>query len=185
MHGLKLYLVTHHWSRGNRVFGSNLSKIPSRTEFTNIVCTSLDKKFCNFEYCHLKSVNRSYKYFSVKMRLLKIPVTKVKINLGLYQRFSGYRPFLYDVTIDACRFLKNETYNPVANYFYELIRDHSNMNHTCPFDHDLIVEKVTTEFMNHRPKNVLPFAKGDYLMEVNWIGYDINRALTKLYFTLS
>jgi len=48
-------------------------------EFTNVKCTSWDKKFDDFEYCHLKSVNRSFKYLSLKVNLFKVPITKVKV----------------------------------------------------------------------------------------------------------
>jgi len=48
-------------------------------EFTNVQCETLDKDFSLFEYCYLKSVNRSYKYVSLKVKLLKIPVTKIKV----------------------------------------------------------------------------------------------------------
>ncbi|EDW39227.1 GL13981, partial [Drosophila persimilis] len=49
--------------------------IASKVEFTNIKCTSLDKEFDDFEYCYLKSVNRTYKYMSLKVNLYKIPIT--------------------------------------------------------------------------------------------------------------
>jgi len=52
-------------------------------EFTNIKCTSLDKNFDEFEYCRLKSVNRTFKYISLKVNLYKLPVTKVKVRLQI------------------------------------------------------------------------------------------------------
>ncbi|XP_070851639.1 uncharacterized protein [Drosophila suzukii] len=160
-------------------------KISARTEFTNFKCMSLDKEFSDFEYCTLKAVNRSYKYISTKVKLFQVPVTKVKVNFGLYKRFSGYRPFLYNVTVDACNFLKNKKRNPIASYFYDFIKDISNMNHTCPFDHDLVWDKLSTEHINHRVTNILSFPEGDYMMEMHWIAYDIVRAVVKIYVTLS
>nr|XP_017015828.2 LOW QUALITY PROTEIN: uncharacterized protein LOC108070039 [Drosophila takahashii] len=139
---------------------SNLSKF----EFTNINCTSLDNEFDSFEYCFLKSVNRTYKYVSIKVNLFKTPVTKVKVHFSLNKRFSGYRPFLYNVTVDACRFLQNPASNPIA---------------------DILFDKINVEFVNHRFSKVLPFPEGDYYLESNWMAYDINRAVIKVYGTLS
>ncbi|XP_043645274.1 uncharacterized protein LOC122614708 [Drosophila teissieri] len=159
--------------------------VHSLVEFTNFECESLDRSFCNIEYCHIKSVNRTYKYISIKVNLLKTPVTSVKVNSGLYNRLSGYKPFLYNVTVDGCKFLKNQNSNPVTKFIYGVFKDSSNMNHTCPYDHDIVMEKLSTEYLNHQITKILPFPEGKYMVQMNWIAYDINRAITRLYFTLS
>ncbi|XP_034665255.1 uncharacterized protein LOC117899382 [Drosophila subobscura] len=158
--------------------------ISSEVEFTNIKCTSLDKEFNDFEYCHLKSVNRSYKYVSVKVKLYKVPITKVKVNFALLKRFSGYEPFLYNITVDACKALRNSKSNPMFFFFHEIFRSHSNMNHTCPFDHDLAVDKVSVNFINRHFTEVLPFPRGEYLFQSNWFAYNVIRAEVKFFFTL-
>ncbi|XP_017065641.1 uncharacterized protein LOC108104209 [Drosophila eugracilis] len=169
------------------LFKKPITKIKtfSKFEFTNINCTSLDKDFDDFETCHLKSVNRSYKYVSIKVNLFKTPITKVKIRGILYKRFNGYKPFMFNVTVDACRYLKNPKSNSVVHYFLEFLRPYSNMIHSCPFDHDLIVDKLTVSFVNHQMTKVLPFPEGDYLLETHWIAYDIDRAVVRVYGTLS
>jgi len=129
-----------------------LLKVSGKFEFTNAICTCFDKKYCDFETCLLKSVNRSYKYFSGRVNLFKKPVTKAKVNvcsvlkifynfwyqfqlsLGLFKRFNGYKPFMYNYTLDLCRFLKNPKAYPIADFFYGLLREHSNLNHTCPYN---------------------------------------------------
>lgn len=50
-----------------------------------------------------------------------------------YKRFNGYRPFMYNVSIDACKFLKNPASNLVAKFYYEFLKSYSNINHTCPY----------------------------------------------------
>ncbi|XP_044251567.1 uncharacterized protein [Drosophila takahashii] len=161
-------------------------KIYSKFEFTNIKCNSVDKEFSDFEYCYIKSVNRSYKYLSIKANLFKTPITK--INGVIFKRFNGYngyRPFMFNVTLDACRFLNNTKSNPIASYFFDFIIPFTNMYHNCPFDHDLIIDKVPIDFVNHRVTKVLPVPEGDYLYETNWIAYDIKRAVVKVYGTIS
>ncbi|XP_041450231.1 uncharacterized protein LOC111078351 isoform X2 [Drosophila obscura] len=155
-------------------------EVASKVEFTNIVCTSLDKEFSEFEYCYLKSVNRTYKYVSVKSNLYQTPV-----NFSLYKRFNGYRPFMYNITVDACRFLKNPKSNPVTLFFFSSFAEFSNLNHSCPFNGALVLEKLSTEFINHQTTKVLPFPEGDYMVELNWLAYDINRSVIKFYYTLS
>ncbi|KAH8304081.1 hypothetical protein KR059_000161, partial [Drosophila kikkawai] len=153
--------------------------------FTNVKCESFDKDFIDFEYCRLRSVNRTYKYVSGKAKLLKTPLNHIKLNMALYQRLNGYKPFLYNFTLDACKFLKNQKSNPIASYFYGFLTEYSNMNHSCPYDHDIVVDKLSTASMNHRLTNILPFPEGDYMIKTHWKFPDIEKALTKFYFSLS
>ncbi|XP_022229040.1 uncharacterized protein LOC111078582 [Drosophila obscura] len=160
-------------------------EITSKVEFTNIKCTSLDKEFDDFEYCYLKSVNRSYKYVSVKVNLFKVPVTRVKVNFALLKRYSGYKLFLYNITVDACKVLANRKSNPVFVFIHDMFSSYSNMNHSCPFDHDLVVDKVSVGFINRHFTEVLPFPEGEYLFQSNWFAYNVKRAEVNFYFTLS
>ncbi|KPU72867.1 uncharacterized protein Dana_GF23296 [Drosophila ananassae] len=159
-----------------------VSKVSCKFEFTNIKCTSLDEKFAGVEYCYLKSVNRSYKYLSLKVNLFKTPITKIKINAALYKRFNGYRPFMYNITVD---FLKNPSSNAAMNYLFGFFRNFSNINHTCPYDHDIIVDKLDINAANLQVTKVLPVPEGDYLVETHWIAYDIDRAIVKVYCSVS
>ncbi|KRF98443.1 uncharacterized protein Dwil_GK27978 [Drosophila willistoni] len=160
-------------------------KVTSKVEFTNIKCTSLDKTFSEFEYCHLKSVNRSYKYFSTKVKLHKIPITSVKVNVALLKRLNGYKPFLYNITFDACKFMASKNRNPVISFFYSMIGSHSNMNHNCPYNHDLIWDKITINDINHHFLELLPFPEGDYSVYAAWYAYGILRADIQIFGTLS
>ncbi|KRK01157.1 uncharacterized protein LOC26536420 isoform X2 [Drosophila yakuba] len=146
------------------------TEVYSLVEFTNVQCESLDKDFALFEYCFLKSVNRSYKYVSIKVKLLKIPVTKVKVKFGLYKRMNSYMPFLYNISFDACRFLKSSNPNPIALYF---------------FQHDLVLDKMPYHSVNNKFTKTLPFPDGNYMLEMHWIAYDIDRAVTKFYWSLT
>ncbi|XP_039487945.1 uncharacterized protein LOC120449509 isoform X2 [Drosophila santomea] len=146
------------------------TEVYSLVEFTNAQCESLDKDFSLFEYCFLKSVNRSYKYVSLKVKLLKVPITKVKVKVALYKRANGYLPFLYNITIDACRFLKAPNTNQIALYFY---------------NHDLVLDKMSYHSINTKVTKILPFPEGQYMIEMHWIAYDIDRAVTKFYWSLT
>ncbi|KAH8384231.1 hypothetical protein KR200_003637, partial [Drosophila serrata] len=160
-------------------------KITPLVEFTNIKCTSFDKKYNDFEYCRLKSVNRSFKYMSLKVNLYKVPITKVKVNFAMLKRYSGYKPFLYNITVDACKILKHPKSNPIFGFFHGLFKKHSNMNHTCPYDHDLVVDKLPTSFINQQVTGALSFPHGDYLFHSDWFAYGVHRATVDFFYTLS
>ncbi|XP_033157238.1 uncharacterized protein LOC117139178 [Drosophila mauritiana] len=153
--------------------------VDSLMEFTNIQCETLNKDFAFFEYCLLKSVNRTYKYVSVKVKLLKTPITRIKIRFGLYKRLNGYKPFLNNMTFDACRFLISPNPNPVTLYFYNFFNEYSNINHPCPYDHDIVWDKMPYHSVNNTLTKILPFPEGKYMLEGHWIAYDIYRAITK------
>ncbi|XP_033232980.1 uncharacterized protein [Drosophila pseudoobscura] len=145
----------------------------SRFEFTNADCTTLDRKFGECDYIYLKSVNRTYKYLSAKFKLYQLP------------RFNGYKPFLYNITINACKFFANTKSNPVVKFFYESVMTFSNMNHSCPYNHDIIVDKLPVDFINYRLTKVLPFPEGDYLCEAHWFRSGSRFAVVRIYGTLS
>jgi len=110
---------------------------------------------------------------------------------------------MYNVTVDACRFLKNRKSSPVINFWLNVIENYTNFNHLCPFNvsifsdnyvpitsifyfkHDISLEKLPVETVNFQVTDVLPFPEGDYLIETNWIAYDIKRAELKFYGTIS
>ncbi|KAH8285647.1 hypothetical protein KR054_011907, partial [Drosophila jambulina] len=172
-------------TRSKLIINLSLFQAYSLVEFSNIKCETFDTEFTDFEFCLLKAVNRSYKYVSLKVRLFQVPITDVKVNLALYKRLNGLKPFLYNVTVDACKYLKNPMSNPVANYFHGFFKNYSNLNHPCPFNHDLVLEKLSSEFVNNRITKLLPFPEGSYMFQTDWYAYNIKRAEVKLYLTLS
>ncbi|KAH8248559.1 hypothetical protein KR032_000977, partial [Drosophila birchii] len=137
-------------------------------EFTNIVCTSMNKNHADFDYCLLKAVNRTYKYVSLKLSIYEKPITNIKVNFAVYKRANGYKPFLYNVTLDGCKFLKKPKSNNVIQYFYGFIKDVSNLNHSCPLNEDIIIEKLSLDIVNHRMTVILPVPAGDYLFQAYW-----------------
>ncbi|KAH8333177.1 hypothetical protein KR074_010271, partial [Drosophila pseudoananassae] len=160
------------------------TKIYSHFEFSNLKCVSFDESFCSFEQCFLKSVNRSYKYGSLKVKLYKVPVNNARVTLALNQRLNGYKPFLYNITFDACKFMKNRNSNQVILFLYNLFGPYSNLNHTCPYNNDVYVEKWPTFYMNRQLTTVLPFPQGDYGLFTTWYSYGVLRASVNVYFTL-
>ncbi|XP_052843796.1 uncharacterized protein LOC128257035 [Drosophila gunungcola] len=160
------------------------STILTHVTFTNLKCSSKDTKFLNFKKCYIKAVNRSHKYVDVHVSMYQIPVTNVTLKLKLMRHDHGYKPFFVDVTYDACKFLKNLK-NPVLKLFYEIYKNSSNINHTCPYDHDLIVDHLWTGNMDSDFSKYIPIMNGDYAIFTEWSAYNIVRAVINLYIRIS
>ncbi|XP_016962994.1 uncharacterized protein LOC108033239 [Drosophila biarmipes] len=126
----------------------------SEFEFTNLKCSPLDKEFMDVEACYLKSRNRTYKFLTFRTKFHQVEI---------FKRLNGYKPFLYNFTVDACQFL-NGRRNPLVRFFYELFASYSNLNHSCPYNHDIFVEKVPISFLKYQTTVVLPVPEGDYLL---------------------
>ncbi|KAH8296351.1 hypothetical protein KR054_004923, partial [Drosophila jambulina] len=149
---------------------------------TNIKCKCYDKTFCNFDQCELKLLGREKVGIFVYVKVHKLPVTKVLVNLSLHRKFSGYRPFLYNVTVNFCDFILHKTRFPWFKIAHESISKFSNLNHTCPynvsilnrivkyflrkiyyFQHDIIVSKMV---LNDGMLEKTPFPTGSYMFQV-------------------
>uniref|UniRef100_A0A1I8Q0N2 MD-2-related lipid-recognition domain-containing protein n=1 Tax=Stomoxys calcitrans TaxID=35570 RepID=A0A1I8Q0N2_STOCA len=146
--------------------------------FTNLKCNEFHKEFATFEECRLKMVKRGLVALNLHVKLYQLPVNNISVNLALLKKANGYRPFLYNVTTDFCKFLQNPKRVPFVNIFYEMIRKNCNMNHTCPYDHDPIVRNLTLkeEMFKH-----LPLPNGEYLFRLKVGAYNDWKAEVNVY----
>jgi len=100
-------------------------------KMTNVVCTNLNESWINVTECRLRAINRNKTILNIYVNILH-PVNNCGIEGQLFQKANGYKPWLYKVSIDACRFIK-KPYNPFAVLVFNLFKDFSNFNHTCPY----------------------------------------------------
>ncbi|KAH8307579.1 hypothetical protein KR044_003807, partial [Drosophila immigrans] len=141
-------------------------KVIGKFEFTNLEC-KIDEGSGTFDACILKSVNRTYKFATVKLYPAKL-LYNIKVNMVFLKRLNGYKPFLYNYTVDACKFLRNpKTANKIPIFFFGLFGPYSNINHSCPYG-DIIVEKVPISHLNHQLTKILPLPEGEYKIESYW-----------------
>ncbi|KAH8244075.1 hypothetical protein KR038_000444 [Drosophila bunnanda] len=134
---------------------------------TNIKCKCYDKSFCTFKQCELKLLGRGKVGIFVYAKLLQLPVRKVFVNLSLHRRFSGYRPFLYNVTVDFCEFVRHKSRFPWFKINHDAISKFSNLNHSCPYNvsilyHDIIVSEM---LLNDGMLAKTPFPPGSYMFQ--------------------
>ncbi|KPU78337.1 uncharacterized protein Dana_GF20070 [Drosophila ananassae] len=141
-----------------------LSLNVSHVTFTNLKCGTYNRKVAEFQKCYIKAVNRTHKYVDVYMKVNQIPLDNITLNLKVMRYDQGYKPFFIDITFDGCQFLKSQK-NPIIKFFYEVYKDNSNINHTCPINHDIIVDHVWTGNIEAGISKYVPVINGDYSIE--------------------
>ncbi|KAH8396877.1 hypothetical protein KR215_005937, partial [Drosophila sulfurigaster] len=179
-------------------------QIYSKFEFTNMECVATDKEFGKFEYCYLKSVNRTYKYASMKYSTSEILLNNIVAHVTFMKRLNGYKPFLYNYSVDLCKLIRNpKSANKVALFFFSLFSSYSNFNHSCPYVSNcscsvltfinklisfqsgfLIVEKVPISYLNHKLTKVLPIPSGDYKIVSHWLMDNFRAMDVNVYFRI-
>ncbi|KAH8335641.1 hypothetical protein KR074_007402, partial [Drosophila pseudoananassae] len=179
-------------------------QIHSKLEFTNIECTAVDKKFVKFDYCYIKAVNRSYKYISLRANMLELPfsdpsvkyhrsfihlsnVNSLQASLQILRRFRIYTPVTMNATFDVCKFMssKKSSRNPMLSLFADVAKAYTNVYHKCPYDHDLIIDKMPASYLNQHFLNILYLPPGEYAFYSSWYAKNVERAKIKIYSSLS
>ncbi|XP_017065683.1 uncharacterized protein LOC108104244 [Drosophila eugracilis] len=132
-------------------------------KMTNVVCESYNSSWFVFHNCRLKAISRDKVVFNMNGTVLH-PVNNVQAHLKIYKRENGFKPWLIDSKIDACRFMRGK-YNPVAKIVYSLFQPFTNINHTCPFVGPQVIEGLYP-----KPELLLlPFPTGQYMLAIRWL----------------
>ncbi|EDV52216.2 uncharacterized protein Dere_GG15959 [Drosophila erecta] len=152
--------------------------------FTNLKCGTRDEKFCYFKKCFIKAVNRTHKYIDIHASLYQKAVNNVTANVKLMRHNNGYKPFFLDMTFDVCKFLKNQRQSLVKN-IYEIYKNNSNINHTCPYENDVIVDHVWTGNLESDIVKYIPMINGDYAIYSEISAYNVVRAFINIYIRVS
>ncbi|XP_075150326.1 uncharacterized protein LOC142224442 [Haematobia irritans] len=160
------------------ILWSILWPIESDVRFTNLKCEEYHPEFATFLKCRLRVVRRGLISLNVNVKLLQVPVSNVTVNLSLHKKLNGYKPFLYNTTFDFCKFMANRKQEPFAKLFFDVLAKDSNINHTCPYDHNIIVNNFTIyETLFDR----LPLPVGGYMFQLKVGAYNEWKADVKAY----
>ncbi|XP_016972337.2 uncharacterized protein LOC108039761 [Drosophila rhopaloa] len=144
-------------------------------KMTNAVCKSLNESWVVFHYCRLKAYSRNKTSLHLNATFLE-PTNNVFVRIRVMKKANGYKPFLVDVTINGCQFLRKNN-NPIFKIIYNMIKDVSTANHTCPF----VGLQTISDF--HVLKIPVPLPTGDYLLLMDCIFYDKMQFITNVYLT--
>ncbi|XP_044250387.1 uncharacterized protein dls [Drosophila takahashii] len=152
--------------------------------FTNLNCSSYNLDYLSFPTCQIKAVNRTHKYINIYTKLNELPIVESWVHVKFRRFDNGYKPFFLDLSYDACKFLKQQK-NIVARTFYRTFQSSSNMNHTCPYNHDIIVNKLFTGNLEAEFGRFIPIPNGAYAIFTEWTTKNISRASIKIYIRIS
>ncbi|XP_032585391.2 uncharacterized protein LOC6579457 [Drosophila mojavensis] len=139
----------------------------SKSRLTNLKCTSYDESFAKFEKCKLNVLGRGIIAGEIYISLLKLPINNVHINWSIWRRYNTYQPFLHNSSCNLCELLKNlEKKITFESLVLKAIQSHSNLNHTCPYNHDIIVDNLvfTDEMLQS-----LPLPQGEYKIQLRFM----------------
>ncbi|XP_039480595.1 uncharacterized protein LOC120444734 [Drosophila santomea] len=159
----------------------------SVTRHTNVKCEVLDKSFVEFPICNLKVLGRGIIAENVYIKILKLPVEKISVNFAVYKKLSGYHPFLFNVTVDLCHYMKHPNPMNIVHYIHIALKPFTNFNHSCPYNvsnnqHDIVVKDfVLTDQMFAR----IPLPIGNYMFSIKMATDDVWRARLNTYFDVN
>ncbi|EDW18452.2 uncharacterized protein Dmoj_GI13242 [Drosophila mojavensis] len=138
--------------------------------FTNVECEMLDPSFATFEQCELKVLGRGIIGLNIYAKLNKGPFNNAKINISLWRKFNGYRPFIFNKTLDFCNFMKKT--NEKLSYekiFLDIIN--------AIIVKDLIIQADFFKFM--------PLPTGQYKFQLKAATDKQWKTIVKTFFTFS
>ncbi|XP_050335061.1 uncharacterized protein LOC126762377 [Bactrocera neohumeralis] len=154
----------------------------SMIKFTNIKCVTLDKPFADFGYCKLKALSRDDVALSLRVNLFELPVNNVSLNVEVFKRFNGYRPFLFNKTLNFCDFLRHKKRVGVLDIVFKFLETYSNINHTCPYNNDIIVDRL---ILKPNYFALLPLPAGEYRIKVTVGAYNDWKAIVNVFLQTS
>ncbi|XP_022213589.1 uncharacterized protein LOC111068431 [Drosophila obscura] len=132
-------------------------------KFTNVVCESFNKSWFVFHNCRLKAVSRTKVTFNMNATILH-PTNDIFIHAKVFKRANGYKPWLFDVNFDACLYLRRRSI-PFVSLVYGLVKEFSNINHTCPY----VGPQIIKDFYLKPELLRLPIPTGDYMLSLQWL----------------
>ncbi|XP_062136193.1 uncharacterized protein LOC133845669 [Drosophila sulfurigaster albostrigata] len=135
-----------------------------RYRFTNIKCNVLDKSYTSFAQCKLKVVGRGIIALTVEAKLLKGPFYNAKVNLSLWRKYSEFRPFIFNSSLDFCKAMActNSTLS-FHRIIYRAVLKYSNLNQTCPYDKEIYIRNWV---LKEEQLKLLPLPSGEYQIKV-------------------
>ncbi|XP_061386036.1 uncharacterized protein LOC133320959 [Musca vetustissima] len=146
-----------------------------KAKFTKLECFEYDKPFATIPKCYLKALSRYRTALNVHVALHQVPVNNVSFNGAFYQKSNnGYRPLMYNNTVDFCSFYKNPNRFVFWKIiFFNIIAPSSNINHTCPYNHDIIVKNLILDGEMFR---MIPFPPNEYSFRIKVAAYNHDKA---------
>ncbi|XP_016991007.2 uncharacterized protein LOC108052958 [Drosophila rhopaloa] len=154
--------------------------------FTNLKCEMIDSNFGSFEICRIKAVNRTHKYIDLHLKLNKLPINTLMVKLEAMRFDNGYRPFFTAMKFNFCQYMKNPQHRSMIflKEIHSTFVNASNFNHTCPYNHDILVDKFWTGNLEQAFLQYLPVPNGEYALYSTYYIPNKPRLLINAYFKI-
>ncbi|XP_016975114.1 uncharacterized protein LOC108041649, partial [Drosophila rhopaloa] len=131
-------------------------------KFTNFECKSYNLSWFVFHNYRLKAVSRDRVLLNMNGTVLH-PVNNIHLHAKIFKRASGFKPWVLESNIDACRYMR-KPYDPFISIVYNIFKEFTNINHTCPY----VGLQVVKDFYLKPELLHLPFPSGEYLLTMKW-----------------
>ncbi|XP_017042962.1 uncharacterized protein LOC108089295 [Drosophila ficusphila] len=108
------------------------------------------------------------------------------LRLEAMRRTNGYKPFFMGMNFDFCKYMRNPKIRSMTYLrdIHETFINVSNLNHTCPYNHDIILEKFWTGNLETAFLRLLPVPNGDYALYSTWYSSNVTRLSVKIFFKI-
>ncbi|SPP75190.1 Hypothetical predicted protein [Drosophila guanche] len=136
-------------------------------KFKSLNCVSFDKDYAEFYICKINAINRYKNSISVGYRNKQTIGSHLMVRMELFKRANGWRPFLYNVTLNLCDFLdnvknKNTPNGVLFSLAFSYFSQYLNKPWTCPFYANDTVEVLNFVCDLKRLRSRFPIENGEY-----------------------
>ncbi|EDW02386.1 GH21963 [Drosophila grimshawi] len=105
--------------------------------------------------------------FSKKNNIRHLRLNSFKVKIAFFKRANGWRPFLYDFSIDFCKFLENP-HHIIARLAFQFLKPYTNVNHSCPYDAGTSIIVKNFELNVDAFRSRFPIENGEYAISVSF-----------------
>uniref|UniRef100_A0A1I8MJZ6 Uncharacterized protein n=1 Tax=Musca domestica TaxID=7370 RepID=A0A1I8MJZ6_MUSDO len=134
---------------------------------TKTECKVLDPTFVNFKICDVDRQNNRKPVINIHADLLQ-KINSIVINAKLYRKAGKkLQPYLYNDLFDFCNLARKKgSRNHFWSTYYEKFTKYTNMNHTCPYEKNIIIRNMT---FDDEAFQIFPMPRGKYMIEWNYV----------------
>ncbi|XP_034110946.1 uncharacterized protein LOC117572321 [Drosophila albomicans] len=129
----------------------------------------------------MKIVRRGVTEVNSICNYYQLPIDDIKLHIQLFKQSNGYRPFLFNQTVDYCGYMRNMDSQPLFHAFYKTWITTTNFNHSCPFNHAIVVKNL--KYNGNHIMNNLPMPNGEYMVAIKTFTSPRWRSEYKVYVT--
>ncbi|KPU80139.1 uncharacterized protein Dana_GF18376 [Drosophila ananassae] len=137
-------------------------------KFNSLKCFFYSPEWGKINLCQIKAIDRNHNMMNIE-GILNRNITEIEINFKILKRESGgWHPFMYDITMDVCKFFKNRRSFFIANLIYSFLKPFTNVNHTCPYPAGSVLQLWNWTPNENGVLKVFPVDHGQYALHTTW-----------------